>query len=158
MTKGWLLIWYGIKCFLIWLKFCVLIQLFLPLLIFVKFVVSSTNIVFFPFHSHSRSPRRNRRDERSPRDSRSPRRSPSKGRDRSPSPNGSRSPAPRERNGSDYSMSPRRPDSRSPSDRVRREISPAANGRSPSPGVNDNGNHRTSPWICFWDGFSPYVC
>ncbi|XP_066317137.1 serine/arginine-rich splicing factor RS2Z32-like isoform X2 [Miscanthus floridulus] len=116
-------------------------------------------------YSRSRSPRRNSRDERSPRDSRSPRwsprdshsprrsprdsrsprRSPSKGRDRSPSPNGSRSPAPRERNGLDYSMSPRRPDSRSPSDRVRREISPAANGRSPSPGVNDNGNHHTSP-------------
>ncbi|EES00292.1 hypothetical protein BDA96_03G067800 [Sorghum bicolor] len=108
-------------------------------------------------YSRSRSPRQNSRDERSPRDSRSPRRSPrdsrsprrspslSKGRDRSPSPNGSRSPAPRERNGSDYSMSPRRDDSRSPADHLRREISPAANGRSPSPGVNDNGNHRSSP-------------
>lgn len=107
-------------------------------------------------YSRSRSPRRNSHDERSPRDSRSPRGSPHdsrsprripspyKGRDRSPSPNVSRSPAPRERNGSDYSMSPRRADSRSPADREHRDISPAANGRSPSPGVNENGNQRTS--------------
>uniref|UniRef100_A0A0A9DAB4 Uncharacterized protein n=1 Tax=Arundo donax TaxID=35708 RepID=A0A0A9DAB4_ARUDO len=113
-------------------------------------------------YSRSRSPRRDSRDERrsmsprdsrsprrSPRDSRSPRRSPSpsKAKNRSPTPNGSRSPAPRERAGSDYSMSPRRADSRSPPpDRERRDISPVANGRSPSPGdYKDNGDHRTSP-------------
>ncbi|CAO2193738.1 unnamed protein product [Urochloa humidicola] len=98
-------------------------------------------------YSRSRSPRRDSRDERrsmSPRDSRSPRRSPSpsKGRDRSPS----RSPAPRDRNGSDHSMSPRRADSRSPADHEHRDISPAANGRSPSPGdYKENGNQRSPP-------------
>ncbi|CAO2174672.1 unnamed protein product [Urochloa humidicola] len=91
----------------------------------------------------SRSPRRSPRDSRSPRrsprDSRSPRRSPSpsRGRDRSPS----RTPAPR-----DHSMSPRRADSRSPADHERRDISPVANGRSPSPGdYKENGNQRSSP-------------
>ncbi|CAO2204571.1 unnamed protein product [Urochloa humidicola] len=108
-------------------------------------------------YSRSRSPRRDSRDERrsmsprdsrsprrSPRDSRSPRRSPSpsKGRDRSPS----RSPAPRDRNGSDRSMSPRRAGSRSPAHHERRDISPAANGRSPSPGDHkENGDQRLSP-------------
>ncbi|KAK3163933.1 hypothetical protein QOZ80_1AG0010370 [Eleusine coracana subsp. coracana] len=117
-------------------------------------------------YSRSRSPRRDSRDERrsmsprdsrsprrSPRDSRSPRRSPrdsrspppSKGEYRSPTPNGSRSPAPRERNGSG-SMSPRRADSRSRSPAEHRVISPAANGRSPSPGdYKTNGNGGTSP-------------
>ncbi|CAO2185733.1 unnamed protein product [Urochloa humidicola] len=96
----------------------------------------------------SRSPRRSPRDSRSPRrsprDSHSPRRSPSpsKGRDRSPS----RSPAPRDRNGSDHSMSPKRADSRSPADHERRDISPTANGRSPSPGdYKENGNQRSPP-------------
>nr|CAB3472046.1 unnamed protein product [Digitaria exilis] len=95
----------------------------------------------------SRSPRRSPRDSRSPRrsprDSRSPRRSPppSKGRDSSPS----RSPAPREHNGSARSMSPRRADS-GPADHEPRDVSPAANGRSPSPGdYKENGNERLSP-------------
>ncbi|KAF8663060.1 hypothetical protein HU200_055654 [Digitaria exilis] len=104
-------------------------------------------------YSRSRSPRRDSRDERSPRDSRSPRRSPrdsrsprrspppSKGRDSSPS----RSPAPREHNGSARSMSPRRADS-GPADHEPRDVSPAANGRSPSPGdYKENGNERLSP-------------
>ncbi|RCV24743.1 hypothetical protein SETIT_5G110500v2 [Setaria italica] len=94
-------------------------------------------------HSPRRSPRDSHSPRRNPRDSRSPRRSPSpsKGRDRSPS----RSPAPRELNG-DHSMSPRRADSRSPADHERRDISPAANGRSPSPGdYKENGNQRPSP-------------
>jgi len=91
----------------------------------------------------SRSPMKSPRDSRSPmkspRDSRSPRRSPSpaKGRARSPTPNGSRSPVPRE-----SSRSPMRADSPS------RDISPAANGRSPSPRDdedNGNGNGRASP-------------
>ncbi|KAG2595561.1 serine/arginine-rich splicing factor RS2Z33-like isoform X1 [Panicum virgatum] len=92
----------------------------------------------------SMSPRDSRSPRRSPRDSRSPRRSPSpsKGRGRSPS----RSPAPRERNGSDHSMSPRRADSRSPADHERRDLSPVANGRSPSPrDSKENGNQHLSP-------------
>jgi arginine/serine-rich splicing factor 7 len=108
-------------------------------------------------YSRSRSPRRDTRDERrsmSPRDSRSPRRSPrdSRSPQRSPSPSKgrghspSRSPAPRERKGSDHSMSPRRAESRSPADHERRDISPVANGRSPSPGdYKENGNQRLSP-------------
>ncbi|KAL5222252.1 hypothetical protein ABZP36_026965 [Zizania latifolia] len=94
----------------------------------------------------SRSPRGSPRDNQSPRgsprDSRSPRKSasPSKGRDRSPTPNASKSPAPR-----DYSRSPMRADSPSPADKGR-DISPAANGRSPSPrDYEDNGNHQASP-------------
>jgi arginine/serine-rich splicing factor 7 len=39
-----------------------------------------------------------------------------------------------------------RADSRSPADRERRDISPAANGRSPSPRDDeDNGNGGASP-------------
>uniref|UniRef100_A0A0D9UWY3 Uncharacterized protein n=1 Tax=Leersia perrieri TaxID=77586 RepID=A0A0D9UWY3_9ORYZ len=88
------------------------------------------------------SPRDNQSPRRSPRDSRSPRRSasPPNGRNRSPTPNASRSPAPRD------SRSPMRADSRSPADHERRDISPAANGRSPSPrDYENNGNHQASP-------------
>uniref|UniRef100_A0A0E0FGG4 Uncharacterized protein n=1 Tax=Oryza nivara TaxID=4536 RepID=A0A0E0FGG4_ORYNI len=94
----------------------------------------------------SRSPKGSPRDTQSPRgsprDSRSPRRSasPPNGRNRSPTPNASRSPAPRD------SRSPMRADSRSPADHERRDMSTAANGRSPSPrDYEDNGNHRASP-------------
>uniref|UniRef100_A0A0D9Y3G3 Serine/arginine-rich splicing factor RS2Z32 n=1 Tax=Oryza glumipatula TaxID=40148 RepID=A0A0D9Y3G3_9ORYZ len=92
--------------------------------------------------SYRGSPRDNQSPRGSPRDSRSPRRSasPPNGRNRSPTPNASRSPAPRD------SRSPMRADSRSPADHERRDISPAANGRSPSPrDYEDNGNHRASP-------------
>uniref|UniRef100_A0A0D3EJS4 Uncharacterized protein n=1 Tax=Oryza barthii TaxID=65489 RepID=A0A0D3EJS4_9ORYZ len=88
------------------------------------------------------SPRDTQSPRGSPRDSRSPRRSasPPNGRNRSPTPNASRSPAPRD------SRSPMRADSRSPADHERRDMSPAANGRSPSPrDYEDNGNHRASP-------------
>jgi hypothetical protein len=140
-----------------------------------------------PHYSRSprRSPRVNCSPRRSPCDSRSPRRSPHdsrslrkspspskvgnrnptpngsrspviKGGNRNPTPNGSKSPVPREDNGSGYSMSPR---SRSPADRKPRDINPAANGRSPSPGdCNTNGNLRVSPrgsaspWLSFENG------